>query len=246
MSNRRTARSNAGTDQLTTEEKRHYDTLLRKRGAMLLKHPATVRSILKSPRKLDEVLGSLIPSRDPHAEARKQWKSFYQKFFGLKVDFSKVSIPVQPEGFTRLVIVAKGTTLNDAMRACKKHFATWQYYDDLDKDVVKNDRTAQDGAYAVWFRDRIEADEEMKNLSANNLAEQKVSGITLLERILMELEYFGRTGKHLDIENWTLCGCSRCSGGYGALCYWYVVEFGVVWCSSVRSFPRLRARVAVS
>lgn len=38
-------------------------------------------------------------------------------------------------------------------------------------------------------------------------------GITLRERIIMELEYFKKTGQHLDIRNITLCSGSRWSDG---------------------------------
>jgi hypothetical protein len=244
MSNRRTARSNAS--KLTQSEISRYYDALKARGAMLLRHPGVVRDVLKSPRKIDQALNSLIPSRDPHAEARKQWEAFYLKHFGLTADFSKVSIPSQLEGFTRLIIVAQGVTLNMIMAACKKHFPTWQYADDLDKSITKNDRTATNGAYAVWFRDRIEADEEMANKSANDLVQAGVNAITLLERILMELEYFGRTGQHLDIQNWSLCAGSRNSDGDVPSCRWRDDGFYVSWRNVDYRSPSLRARVAVS
>jgi len=41
-------------------------------------------------------------------------------------------------------------------------------------------------------RDRQEADEENKNLSANQLKEQQFQGMTLMERLLYELIYWRR------------------------------------------------------
>ena len=178
--------------------------------------------------------------------ARKQWAAFYKKHFEITADFSKVVIPKQPKGFTRLIIVAQGVTLNAAMAACKKRFPKWQHTSDLDASVTHNDRTAQGGAYAVWFRDRIEADEETANQSANNLSAAVVKTITLLERILMELEYFGRTGQHLDLANLTLCAGSRGSGGGVPYCGWFDAKFYVGWALVGSRRPSLRARVAVS
>lgn len=246
MSKHGTARSQAGNATLLSKKEiREYNRALLVQGKVLLHHPEVVRNVLKSPDKVGQILHTLIPSKDPHVAARKQWEAFYLKYFGLSVDFSGVAIPKPQDGFSRLVIVAQGVTLNAAMAACKKHFPTWQYYDDLDKDVVHNDRTADGGAYAIWFRDRIEADEETDNQSADDLASQGAKGITLLERILMELEYFGRTGQHLDIQNVTLCSGSRYRGGYVPRACWGG-KFCVYWCGVQHRHPDLRARVAGS
>lgn len=246
MSKHSAARSKAGLDTLSKADIDAYHRALKKQGAALLRHPALVRELTKKPKKIGQALAALVPTRDPHAQARMQAEAFYQKFFGLTVDFSKVVIPAQKDGFGRLVIVAQGVTLNQAVAACKKRFPVWQYYDDLDASVTHNDRTAQNRAYAVWFRDRIEADEETAAKSANQLKEAGTPGITLLERILMELEYFGRTGQHLDIQNITLCSGSRSSDGFVPFARWDGGEFCVLWYDPSYSSPCLRSRVAVS
>jgi hypothetical protein len=41
------------------------------------------------------------------------------------------------------------------------------------------------------------------------LAARNIRGHYLLERLLYELKYFAETGKHLDIDNLTLCSGSR-------------------------------------
>ncbi len=211
--------------------------------SVLFKHPEAVRN-LKS-RDIRAAVQSLLP-KGKDSDTIALWEAFYLKFFGLTVDLSTVKIPRALADFNQLIIVAPGVTLNAAMEACKKHFPTWQYYDDLDKSVTKNDRTAQNDAYAVWFRNRVEADEEMANKSANDLDAQNSKGITLLERILMELEYFGRTGQHLDIQNVTLCAGSRYSDGYVPYAYWCSGEFCVAACIPDYSDSDFRAREAVS
>lgn len=173
------------------------------------------------------------------------WKLFYTEVFGIILDLSVLKIPEKREGFDRLIVVANGLTLNGVYDACTKKFPCRCYTEDLNIAVPTNDRIAKE-SYAVWVRERVEADEELKNQSADNLADQKIIGITLLERMLYELKYFMETGKHLDIENWTLCSGSRDSDGFVPYAYWCDGRFGVGWLyRSCRSLD-LRSREAVS
>ena len=149
-----------------------------------------------------------------------EWTLFYRDFFGLDVDLSGVRIPGHRNGFNRMIVVANelftasnGKPYMFIIEAMKKHFPVCIYADDLDKVIVKNDRQPDKMSYAVCFRDRVEADEELKNLSADDLAKRNIQGITCLERLLYELKYFAETGKNLDIDNWTLCSGSRVSDG---------------------------------
>lgn len=230
---------------LTPQEVSDYQIALLEQGNVLLRHPQVVRSLVKSKKKLGNALLALVPKTDA-APALVEWQEFYKKVFDLDVDLSAVAIPAQQPGFDRLVVVAHGVSMNQAMIACKDRFKTWQYTNDLDASVTKNDRTAATGPYAVWVRDRVEADEETQNLSADQLAEQKLPGMTLLERIILELHYFDRTGSHLDVQNLTLCAGSRYSDGYVPRCYWYSGGFGVYWYVVSHRDPSLRSRVVVS
>lgn len=153
---------------------------------------------------------------------------FYQEVFGLAVDVSDIEIPAEQPGFGWLLVVPQGMTLNQAWAKCQERFPSQSYLgDNLDKAVPTNDRTPT-SSYAKLFRDRVEVDEENKDLSANELAERKVQSITLLERILLELWYHWKTGEHLDVVNTTLCAGSRSSDGYVPyVFYWGEGEFGV-------------------
>lgn len=177
---------------------------------------------------------------DPH----KQWEALYREEFNETRDFSGVIIPTR-NGFTRSVIVAKGITMNLAYEACAKKFPCWRYVDDLDKGIPTNDRTPTEH-YAVCVRDRQEADEELKNLSAADLTKKGMKGITLLERLLMELKYFRETGKHLDIQNVTLCSGSRNADGDVPSVDWIGGKFRVGWSYRGDRRPDLRSREAVS
>ena len=70
--------------------------------------------------------------------------------------------------------------------------------------------------------------------------------MTLKERMVLELKYFDETGKHLDIENWTLCTGFRHSVGRVPRCDWGGGEFCVDWYYADDSDSDLRARVVVS
>lgn len=91
----------------------------------------------------------------------------------------------------------------DIYNECEKLFPC---YIPMDFSDIKDDRT---GSYTVYFKKNVEADEEFKNMSANDLKEKGIKGITLKERLLLEIEYFKETGKHLDINCVTLCAGSR-------------------------------------
>jgi len=63
----------------------------------------------------------------------------------------------------------------------------------------------------------------------------------------MELEYFKKTGEHLDIENMTLCAGSRYTDGCVPHVYWYpdFRELRVYWCRPGVAFGVLRSREVV-
>lgn len=166
---------------------------------------------------------------------------------GLELDVSSLRIPERQEGFNRLLVMPKGATANFLYEACSSRFPCWRYTDNL--AVITSDREpAKLGAYAIWIRDRVEADEELKNQSANDLAKAGIKGMTLPERLALELKYFKETGKHLDVKNFTLCIGSRDPGGSVPSVCWVAGHggMGVRWCSPDDRDGRLRARAAVS
>lgn len=91
-----------------------------------------------------------------------------------------------------------------------------------------------------------EADENLKNLSANDLTRKGIVGITLRERLFCELDYFKRTKRHLDIKNITLCSGSRHPYGRVPSVYWDGDEVSVDWCHPAHQDDNLRSRAVVS
>jgi len=200
-------------------------------------------------KKLHELfLGVAEP--DDAAHWRAEWTKFYKKVFNLDVNLSAVAIPDEREGFGWFVIALKDLTLNSVYAKGAKKYPSWKFYNDLDKSVPVNERDPnRDGTYAIRLRDRVEADEEFKNLSANRIAETKIppQNITLLERLLLELWYFWKTGgQHLDVQSITLCVASRFRDGGVPRVDWDGSKLNVYCCSPDEDDAFLRSREAVS
>ncbi len=153
-----------------------------------------------------------------------RWTDVYRKLFSKTPDLSVLAIPAKPEGLgpMRLIVVAKeivewtnGRQLQRTMDALKRtfQFRCSQFAGDLDTSITVNDRDPRNGSYALWVKDVREADEENANRSVNDLKAVNHQGLTVLERMLLEADYFFEHGEHLDYENSTLCGGSRSSDG---------------------------------
>ncbi len=208
--------------------------------------PATAQIWIENQAALQDVLlRALVPL--PSIETLLfGWKRFYKDFFGLELDFSQVRIPEHQLGFDRLLVIAQGLTPNQAFEACQKHFNCWRYTEDLDEATKGlNDREPTEH-YAIWVRDRIEADEELKGLSANQLKDRNIHGITLLEREIYELKRWSEAGDHLDKENNTLCNGSRSSDGDVPFVGWLGGEMSVGWDDPRDADVGLRSRAVVS
>jgi hypothetical protein len=143
-----------------------------------------------------------------------------------------------------IVITDDGTKKTSELIAnLKALFHVWSYFSDsdLDRDFppVKTSRS---------FKNVQEADEELKNKSAEDLQRQGIECITLRERLIMELLYFKETGKHLDVDNITLCAGSRAQRGGVPGVRWDGDdgELSVFWYYPQFASGRLRARAAVS
>jgi len=180
------------------------------------------------------------------SETIKQWQEFYQETFKITPDFSKLEIPEKREGFDKLLVIAKGMTPQKLFNQCKELFPAVKYTeDDLDK-VITSDRHAKKESYAIWIRDRLEADKELKDLSADVIKKQGLVTETLEERLIQELEYFKRTNEHLDKETTTLCAGSRYADGSVPSVHWHVGHLKVGWNGIVTHDDHWRAREAVS
>lgn len=174
------------------------------------------------------------------------WARVY-KTLGMK--FEPESLAVEADPCFWDVYVQKGVTPNKVVAAFRElGVDVYTYIDDLDTNVPTNDRDPKNGSYRVRFNKTIEADPELAGKSAEDLKTENISGITLLERLLLGLGYFLAIGEHLDVENITLCSGSRFSDGDVPYVDWDADGRGlyVGWCNPRDAGGGLRARAVVS
>ena len=175
------------------------------------------------------------------------WVGFWAEH-GFTVNPAEIVVPTPPDGFgpARLVVIPKGLTIQNAWEIAKSLFPCYTYINgNLDEAIPISDRTA-DKTYAVLVRDRQEADDEFRNLSANQLKDQDHKGITALETVVDEIGFYKRTRKHRDMKNITLCAGSRFSNGNVPGSYWNGGKFYLDWDGPDRASDGLRSREAVS
>jgi len=200
-----------------------------------------------------ETLQAYLEHRNPFDVSLIDWFKVYE-VLGMSAGYIKFAkaneVALVAKSGLWTVPILKGVTCNKVIATFKKlKVDVYQYINDLDADVTENDRDPnKTGPYAVSFAANVEADENLKNLSANQLKKQNVKGVTLLERLVLELGYFLTTGKHLDEKNVTLCSGSRDSVGRVPYVNWRVDarRLGVRWCNPDDADDDLRARAVVS
>src|SRR3989344_4718614 len=137
---------------------------------------------------IEALRGVLIPS--PPAENEIQPPNFTLAYHSLGLDQQYADfLTSNPLPFVDghwNIPVLKGVTPNKVVKALRKLGVKVSLYtENLDESVPTNDRDPKNGSYWVRCRATIEADEELKNLSANALAERNIQGLTLLERLLL-------------------------------------------------------------
>lgn len=224
-------------------------------GAVLAQLPQLEESeqqrYISKPQLLSRVLrNAFAVPLDPWAEARLEQERFYKEVLGMEVSLSDIRI-LDAEGdfilpliiHEELVSHFEGQPIEGLFQIAKSLFPSWKYTDEvLDALIPTHDRHPQNGSYAVLLRDCVEADEENANLSAHDLASKRMLSQTVLERIFHELFFHWRTGKHLDMQNITLCGGSRRRDGDVPNADWNGARFYVYWCGPSYRDSYLRSR----
>lgn len=164
----------------------------------------------------------------------------------IEAEFAKMRWPSERLGFGWLVPVPKGIVASGVLVVLKQKQGVEVCNNYGDVDAGHYDRTAARRGYAVRFRNRVEADEEWKEKSADDLKKLKVVGTTLTERLLLESIFVATTGNHLDIVNMTYCTGSRHLDGGVPGVDWYGGWLYVYWRYSSHAHGYLRVREAVS
>ncbi|MBI2100743.1 MAG: hypothetical protein HYT47_01885 [Candidatus Vogelbacteria bacterium] len=183
------------------------------------------------------------------------WQKVYQAL-GCALD---ESLWVEPAPGFWDVYVQKGVTPERVVKAMRKLGIAVETLG-VDLDAATNGRDERDpgksGAYRVRFRANVEADEEFKNFSADDIKARGIQSNTLTERLLLGLAYFIVTedkgddldARHLDRDNTTLCVGSRHSDGKVPGVRWHrdYRQVYVHWHSPQSRCAGWRARSAVN
>lgn len=212
--------------------------------------PDKVRADLGSKGTLGRDLGKFF--RDRYAAAqplidKASWGKFYRDVFGKEVDLLALSVPAKPDYPCWPILVVPGlVSNNEAFDASKKVFGdAWRYVQDLNTvyDIVERPK----GPYVAWAKAVFEADSDLANVSAEQIAERKLDTLTLFERFVLGLKQSDEGGPLLDVEGWTLCAGSRYADGDVPSVCWNPAHRRLDVCAcGVRSAgPYLRARAAV-
>lgn len=138
-------------------------------------------------------------------------QSIYDKHFASL----NVSVPAFAEDPDKVAIYV------DRRLTCNKIYGAWsfpkwksmEYGIDAELDMVREARSGI-GSYLVRVLKGIEPDKKFLGKSTCTVDPDGTLGITLRERMLLELIRFEATGKHLDVRSVTLCSGSRFLGGY--------------------------------
>lgn len=144
------------------------------------------------------------------------WSKFLKEVFKLGLPSrKKIILPKTRPGFGWGIITPGGMTIERAIQSYADICPIWRWTDD-DLDGITTSVRNADNTHVVWVRDRIEADEEQRGKSYNDLQIAGISGITLSERLLLGRWFYYKTSRHLDVFNVTRCDgslCSDCSDG---------------------------------
>lgn len=109
--------------------------------------------------------------------------------------------------------IAAGLTC-DAIYAAYP-FPKWKWMSgSIDVSLDKNFERRPEGSYQSRVKNGVEPDAQHLGKSTSQADPNGSIGITLLERMMLELVHFEQTGKHLDIRGVTFCSGSRYRGGY--------------------------------
>ena len=180
------------------------------------------------------------------------WAKYLKEIFGVGMPGrKKLVLPKVHQSFGWGIVRVPDLSAQRMLNVLKPRFdgKLWQWCQDIDAvlDPEKEARTTAKGPYGVWCRDRVEADEEHKNRSANDLAELGINCMTEPERIALEGWFHWKTGGHLDIKNVTLSEGSRYLDGNVPFAFWFSsYGFYVDRCNVDRRYGSIRAREVVS
>ena len=223
-------------------------------GVVLGMKPEKVQYWIGRKKKLaNEMRKILIGDVNPYADLLARYEQYSRDVYGKKQDFSGIIIPEAEEGFSWITPVpgSESMTVEEIYYGIKnKLHPAWKWTDKSLDDVLDFSfgRDGWKDNYTVRFRPNHEADEDLKNLSANDIAGRKINTATIKERLWLGGFLYWSEKIILDRKTITLCAGSRFSVGCVPSVCWvgHYGEMCVYWFKSGGASGRLRSRAAVS
>ena len=117
----------------------------------------------------------------------------------LKNNVPVVPIVAQEQGSWAKITDTPDKKTSEILNECKALFFVWSYYKDEELDLLC---PPPKETITKIFKESIEPD--LLNKSYNNGITEKINFMSARERIILELQYFKKTGKRLDIKGWTI------------------------------------------
>jgi len=158
-------------------------------------------------------------------DIREIWEKIYNDYFGLEKNFSSLEVPVEYDPAKHFGIIVSEITMNEIFEGMSKKLRLDVYKRDLNGEV----RGRIEKQYFIFFKKNIEADEDLLYIPAFVLKNIRHNGITLRERMLLEILSLETEGKHLDRERVTLCSGSRYYNGLVPTMYEEKGEIIISW-----------------
>lgn len=135
------------------------------------------------------------------------WKSHYLQQHKMRLkNLSQALIPPKPKGDCLLICIPKGHTSEKEFMSW--NFPKWKVQEDLSTLAHKNIRDSTE-TYFVWI---IKSDKTLYGLSTKSADKYTKSGITLLERLVLQ-SGAKRAGVVVDMLGFTFCAGSRTLNG---------------------------------
>ena len=157
------------------------------------------------------------------------WREFY-RLHSMKANPPSIKrLPPVTPGFNWGVWMLKGMTPQRAYEMAASMFSCWKWCGDrsLDEvvDFAKEVRDARQQQRIVWCEDSIEPPARLANTSAFQIADRQINTLGLTETLLLHGWFYIKSGgksggKHLDVNNVSLCPASRYSDGSVPSVYW--------------------------
>jgi hypothetical protein len=143
-------------------------------------------------------------STSRQTSVKTDWSNFYRDYFKFftKHDFGYLK---DAEDGERHLIVHERLNLELLVSVMSQHFPV---NFNINKDIFSRNARSPFSSYSIVISDGHEADARCLNLSVNDLWYEKLIGLTLMERLLLELKHYAETGQHLDCKVATICSGS--------------------------------------